>query len=202
MLCGQPHWQPRDHTLTKHLLSSSCLQKDITLFCVVPLCLISFSQRYLWCWAGLRSAHWWWTGGASGQCLCVASMLCQPLPVPASAASAPPRFSARKPDWTVCPSRYGSFIHVTYSLWCAICNSLIYIATRFTKALSQAEWKRESPLCLHDASSQLHPGSPRELGMSLKWKQRALDFHCVLSDKHYYGTELFKYKRMVLQSTP
>lgn len=134
--------QPDPHTNWQSIcrLLFSCLQKDKTWACIVPLCLISSSLCYLWCWAGLRSAHWWWTGDALGQCLCDASTLCQPLPVPASAVAAPPRFSARKPDWTVCfPPDMGliySFIHVTHSLLCIIYDFLVHNIARFAKTLS------------------------------------------------------------------
>lgn len=100
----------------------SCLQKDKTRPSIVPLRLISSSLCYLWCWAGLRSARWLWTGGVSGQCLCVVSTLYQPLPVLASAAAAPPRFSARKPDWTVCPLQIWASSTFLF-MWHTLCHA-------------------------------------------------------------------------------
>lgn len=100
MCVQRPCWQadrsPILARTQKQLPSFSCLQRDKTWACIVPLRPISSSPCYLWRWADPRSARWWWTGGVSGRCRCVASPLCRPLPVPASAAAVPPRFSIRK----------------------------------------------------------------------------------------------------------
>lgn len=142
----------------------SCLQRDKTRPCIVPLCPTSSSLCYLWCWAGLRSARWWWTGGASGQCLCVVSTPCRPPPVPASAAAAPPGFSARKPDWTVGPSRYGSLLLIY------LCDTFFVMHnTRFTYSVIIYErliLTSLSPWRLRNTSSWLSPcaGDESETG--------------------------------------
>lgn len=155
----------------------SCLHKDKTQPCVVPLCPISFSLCYLWCWAGLRSARWWWTGGVLGQCLCVASPPCQLLPVPASTAAAPPRFSARKPHWTVCPlqiwvsSTLLFMWHIFYNV-CILYYFLIHSALSQSivmyiyesLALLLSKFTSLSPWRLRNTSSGLSPWAGDESG--------------------------------------
>lgn len=104
----------------------------------VPRRLISSSLCYLWCWADLRSARWWWIGGVSEQCPCVASMLCQPLPVPASAAAAPPRFSARKQHWAVCPFQIWVLSKL---LFIRLIHAHVRMSSSFTKTTLLMRWE-------------------------------------------------------------